>query len=409
MSQTISKYIGEGFGKGELYAALAYDETDTFGGMRIKGIYIAKTSALTTGTIRAQNVALTMTVASTGNIVEALYVSITSNVKTGAWANAITGKIDYSTAGAAHGMAAAICAEMIPPNSSLARGALYALDLEFGCGASSSWASAGPLAFIKFANWGTKTHFDDNAFLFHLTDVTSGTGHLLYNNTIRLRVGTTSWYMPLSTAEASYTSAYPVVLTYAGEALTIDTTIANTATIVQTITVTDSGTLAAGRNIGLFIDYVVSGTKTSAFGIRPLRINTQVLANVPSVQVADWYLHTIDNKTIDLLFGLTMYWEDVGDNIGSLCMIDLGKNMTHTASTRDCFIRCREHTGVQTNSSILRLEGTNAAAFLVDFEAQAGTGQSILATGSDTTDCTYKIAIRLSAHSVTKYIHLFDS
>ena len=48
MSQTISKHIGEGFGKGELYAALAYDETDQFGGVRIKGLYIAApTTAVT--------------------------------------------------------------------------------------------------------------------------------------------------------------------------------------------------------------------------------------------------------------------------------------------------------------------------------------------------------------------------
>jgi len=38
MSQTISKHIGEGFGKGELYAALAYDSTDAFGGMAVKQI-----------------------------------------------------------------------------------------------------------------------------------------------------------------------------------------------------------------------------------------------------------------------------------------------------------------------------------------------------------------------------------
>jgi len=48
MSQTISKHIGEGFGKGELYAALAYDTTDNFGGMRIKGLYIAAPSTTTT-------------------------------------------------------------------------------------------------------------------------------------------------------------------------------------------------------------------------------------------------------------------------------------------------------------------------------------------------------------------------
>jgi len=38
MSQTITKHIGEGFAKGELYAALAYNAADAFGGMKIKGI-----------------------------------------------------------------------------------------------------------------------------------------------------------------------------------------------------------------------------------------------------------------------------------------------------------------------------------------------------------------------------------
>jgi len=47
MSQTIKKHIGEGHGRGELYAALAYDENDVFGGMKIKGIYIDKTVTAT--------------------------------------------------------------------------------------------------------------------------------------------------------------------------------------------------------------------------------------------------------------------------------------------------------------------------------------------------------------------------
>lgn len=36
--QTITKHIGEGFARGELYAALAYDATDQFGGMTVKQI-----------------------------------------------------------------------------------------------------------------------------------------------------------------------------------------------------------------------------------------------------------------------------------------------------------------------------------------------------------------------------------
>lgn len=192
-----------------------------------------------------------------------------------------------------------------------------------------------------------------------------------------------------------------------GPALTIATTIGNSATIAQTITVTDSGTLAAGRNIGLFVDYVVSGTKTGSFGARSTRINTQVLSDCDSVQVADWYLHTIADKTIDLLFGLTMYWEDIGDNIANACMIDLGKNMTGATSSRDCFIRCREHTGVQTNSAVLQLEGDNAAHYLVVFGSNPGSMDAgvILETNTDTETSDYRVMVKTTQGD--RYIYLY--
>jgi len=40
MATTVGKHIGEGFGKGELYAALNYDESDAFGGMKLGNIRI---------------------------------------------------------------------------------------------------------------------------------------------------------------------------------------------------------------------------------------------------------------------------------------------------------------------------------------------------------------------------------
>ena len=46
MTQTIAKHIGEGFGKGELYAALAYDATDAFGGMKIKALMLNSTGRI---------------------------------------------------------------------------------------------------------------------------------------------------------------------------------------------------------------------------------------------------------------------------------------------------------------------------------------------------------------------------
>jgi len=40
---TITKHIGEGFGRGELYAALNYDSTDQFGGIKINSIGFTNT------------------------------------------------------------------------------------------------------------------------------------------------------------------------------------------------------------------------------------------------------------------------------------------------------------------------------------------------------------------------------
>ncbi len=136
---------------------------------------------------------------------------LTSEVKTGAWANAIHGIIDYGTSGAAHGMAAAISAEMIPPNGSLSRGGLYSLEATFGVGASSSWGSAGPVAFMNFENWGTQTYFDTNAHFFRISRSLEGVGNMVSLNahTIRIRLdGSVAGkirYLVLSTVENSLT------------------------------------------------------------------------------------------------------------------------------------------------------------------------------------------------------------
>jgi len=168
---------------------------------------IVRTSAAITGTLRSLNISQTMTGASTANVVEALYVKVTADVKTGAWANAIVGAIDYSTSGAAHGMAAAICAELTLPNSSLARGALYCFDMYMSIGASSSWASAGPVAFMKFEAGGTVAQLLTNGYLFHVAGVTAENNGLfddsssaIANAILKIRVGTTDYFILLSTS-----------------------------------------------------------------------------------------------------------------------------------------------------------------------------------------------------------------
>ena len=59
--------------------------------------------------------------------------------------------------------------------------------------------------------------------LFKITDATAASGNMYYNETIKIRVNGSDRYIPLSTAEATYTTAYPIVSSYAGFALDINT------------------------------------------------------------------------------------------------------------------------------------------------------------------------------------------
>lgn len=360
----------------------------------------------------AQPILFNTVLTGAGQVGGRVRVNLETEVTLGSYANAFKASVDLGTNGGVTGLLSVSCSEMTMATANIS--GTYAIEeWEMTYAATGSGSLPKPCFVYANTNGTKRTVFDDYGdFIIFGTGFTAATGHMFGAGTSTIRLGTgalgaTKRYIPLSTAGDSFTTAYPIVLTYAGEALAIDTTIGNSATTVQTITVTDSGTLAAGRNIGLFVDYVVSGTKTGSFGVRSTRINTQVLANVPSVQIADWYLHTIDNKTIDLLFGLTMYWEDVGDNIANLCMIDLGKNMTHTTSSRDCFIRCREHTGVQTNSAVIQLEGDNAAHYLVNFASNApGMDTGVILEGNSDTE-TSDMRIMVGTTVGDRYIYLY--
>lgn len=184
MSQTIKKSIGEGFGKGELYAALAYDSTDRFGGMRVKSMYfsktlaaatdraiqIATTNALTTGTVRSFE--LNQTHTGVGAIAEALTSIVTTNVACGAWANAIFAKLDFSTVGKVTGLAGVICAELTMAGGAVSQGTYCAYQAEINL--PTSYSSGVPLHVMQINVWGDqKADFDTYGKLFEITGITS--------------------------------------------------------------------------------------------------------------------------------------------------------------------------------------------------------------------------------------------
>lgn len=158
---------------------------------------VVQSSAATSGLIRTLEVLTTMTAASTGNQIEALASVITANVKTGEWANAIFGKLDYGTDGLAHGLGSAICAELSLPGSSVSRGVYYAYQTEIDCPANCAM-NGNPIAVMSISVWGNnKTQFDDVGLLFDIGGVSAGSEKFwdtsasaaTGDNTLKIRVG----------------------------------------------------------------------------------------------------------------------------------------------------------------------------------------------------------------------------
>lgn len=141
------------------------------------------TSALTSGAVVSATISQTMTVASSSNQIEVAQFILTSNVKTGTWANAILGKIDYSESGLAHGIAGAICSEIdLPSATTVVRGTYCTWETEINCPTGCNMGG-NPIYVNRIAVWGgAETQFDAVGYLFEITGVTSGASSFWYDN-----------------------------------------------------------------------------------------------------------------------------------------------------------------------------------------------------------------------------------
>jgi len=216
------------------------------------------TSAATSGTIRSFNLTQTHT-GDGAAILEALRVDINSAVQTGQWSNAIVGAINYSGAAgdAGGGLAAAMCSEVTLPAISSPGGSYFAHDFEFNAPTSyvANTSDAFNVAFLRFGVYGsTVASFEDEAYFMHLsTDFTDASGNMWYDNTLRIQIESTDWFIPLSDAEGEYSSAYMIDISNATDASSL------TAASIAT-----DGGLAVSKQLflGDDLDMSVSGTGT---------------------------------------------------------------------------------------------------------------------------------------------------
>lgn len=161
--------------------------------------------------VRELNVTHKPLVAVASGTTYAAEVNIKSDVKLGSSASAVQASINLGTTGSVHGEGSSLYGEMVPPNGSLSRGALYCLGLGMGAQASSTWGSAGPVAFIKYDSWGSGTIFDTTGHFWDIQGLTEasgsvfseGGGALTTAGTLKIRIGAATFYIMLSSNEAN--------------------------------------------------------------------------------------------------------------------------------------------------------------------------------------------------------------
>ena len=163
-----------------------------------------------------RGISLTDTVGAANAIHEGIRSHVTSAFMTGSWCNAVVGVITYSATGSAGGgMAAPFCSELNMQPAASSGGSYYNVHSYFNIPTSATLidSTAFNYAFELYELAGAAaTQFDLYGLLWHIVGLTDVTTKVWYNNTLKIQIDTTKWWIPLSEAEGSYTTSYPITL-----------------------------------------------------------------------------------------------------------------------------------------------------------------------------------------------------
>lgn len=172
------------------------------------------------------------------------------------------------------------------------------------------------------------------------------------------------------------------------------------------IKVTDASTASAtDYSRGLYIDYTASGAKTSSAEVNALGIDVAVSAATPYAYISSLYMSTSGNPTIGLISAMSVYLDNIGTGVSSVHMLDLqtGNPTASAASTREAYIRCRNH-GTGTPTGIFFLQANNNAKAATNFIEQDSVTVGPVAAASTTNDSTWTYKVRCLYGSTTFYL-----
>ena len=167
-------------------------------------------SASTSGSTSVENTLFSTTMTGVGGVGGRVRAYMTTNVALGSWSNAFKGEVTYGASGRTSGLGSAVLAEMtLSAGTSSGTYAPLELELNLGTGALTGTATSLMYASVNGADAAT---FSTNGFIMTLAGLTAGasnvfatglTGATVVGNmtaAIRIKVGSTTYFIPLATA-----------------------------------------------------------------------------------------------------------------------------------------------------------------------------------------------------------------
>ncbi|MCK4464391.1 MAG: hypothetical protein KAU83_01670 [Bacteroidales bacterium] len=354
-----------------------------------------------------RGISITDTVGAALGIHEGIISHITSAYMTGSWCNAIVGVITYSATGSAGGgMAAPICSEMNMQPAVSSGGSYYSVHSYFNVPTSAELidSTAFNYAFERYElAGGAKTQFDLYGLLWHIVGLTDVTTKVWYDNTLKIQIDTTKWWIPLSEAEGSYTTSYPIVSTCGDVAIDVTNTISGAANM-GSVEITTADTVAGAGLIGrgLYISYDNNGVKTGAQAeSNGISIDMDADANVQSLYGINVYTGALTGATINRVAAYTCYIDDMPATVNGVSCIHLETAAQTAGGTRD-YISMRSHF-LQDGILTFRSGGDVSTYFLVFDPSIVKPVEAFNAAG------TGDYSIKCYINGEVTYLHTYDA
>jgi hypothetical protein len=168
---------------------------------------IEATSASTSGSTSVEPFVVESVMTGIGGVGGRSRFQLDTNVALGGWANALKAVTKFGAAGRVTGLASALCAEM-DLSAGTTQGNYAPLEIELNMGTGASTGTKTALLYASVNGAGAAA-FDTAGVIFNLQGLTAASGKAFAasvkdgvksTHSLRIQIGTTLYYIPLSTA-----------------------------------------------------------------------------------------------------------------------------------------------------------------------------------------------------------------